>query len=202
MKKIKFYIPFLVLFLMILSCDNHPNISSNGKLVEVTGIVKRVLNTELKESGGLYYFAGTPFTGVSFDMWNEKQIKRSWTFKNVKVDGTYKLYFENGNMRYEANIKDDKLEGIVKEYYENGKIMNEGNYIHGKMNGTFKSYFGNGQLDETYLATNGLREGTTKSYYANGQIKEETNYVHGRRNGPYKSFNENGTIKNVGINNN
>ncbi|WP_314348081.1 hypothetical protein [Fusobacterium massiliense] len=36
-------------------------------------------------------------------------------------------------MRIEANYKDDKLEGLFKEYYENGYLMAQYYYKDGKI---------------------------------------------------------------------
>lgn len=47
--------------------------------------------------------------------------------KKGKKDGIYKLYIENGNLKYETNFKNGKIEGIFKEYHENGNISVEAN---------------------------------------------------------------------------
>ena len=38
------------------------------------------------------------------------------------------------------------MNGIYKSYHENGELKEEVNYIYGKRNGIYKSYHYNGQL--------------------------------------------------------
>ena len=47
------------------------------------------------------------------------------------MDGLYKNYYKNGNLRLRGNYKDDLLHGLWKRYYENGQLMEEGNFKDG-----------------------------------------------------------------------
>ena len=67
-----------------------------------------------------------------------------------------KEYYDNGQVKEEANLKDGKLEGIGKYYYESGQLWEEGNFKDGKL------------------------EGITKTYYENGQLQAELNYSDGK----------------------
>ena len=59
---------------------------------------------------------------------------------------THKEYYDNGQLKYEANYKDGKLNGTRKSYYPNGKLQAEGEYINNFPVDTIKEYYPNGQL--------------------------------------------------------
>jgi hypothetical protein len=56
-------------------------------------------------------------------------------YKNNKVEGLVKKYYENGALKEEAPYKKGKLEGLVKKYYESGAIQWEIPFINGKREG-------------------------------------------------------------------
>tara|TARA_B100001057_G_C22360216_1_gene760571 strand:+ start:359 stop:643 length:285 start_codon:yes stop_codon:yes gene_type:complete len=68
-----------------------------------------------------------------------------------------KGYYENGQLRWEGNIKDGKIEGLWKWYYENGQLQCEGNYKDGKGEGLWKEYDYSGIYQETQYWNNGWR---------------------------------------------
>ena len=43
-------------------------------------------------------------------------------YKNDKVEGISKSYYESGQLDEEVNFKNEKREGIAKRYYESGGI--------------------------------------------------------------------------------
>jgi len=61
-------------------------------------------------------------------------------------EGVTKDYYENGQLKMEANYKDGKLEGVAKFYYESGQLELEGNYKNDKREGINKEYYECGQL--------------------------------------------------------
>ena len=74
------------------------------------------------------------------------------TEKNGKTHGKGKLFYKNGNIKYEGDWINDEIEGNGKYYWEDGEY-----YI-----GQFK---------------NGLRNGKGIKYYSNGNIKYEGNWI-------------------------
>jgi antitoxin component YwqK of YwqJK toxin-antitoxin module len=96
----------------------------------------RVLEAELKEEGGLYYYQGEPFTGVSFEMYNESELKSEVHYKDGKYHGTLKTYFRGGHLSIEGTYKDGKKDGVwlwyasfnehpvsLHEIWENGELI-------------------------------------------------------------------------------
>jgi antitoxin component YwqK of YwqJK toxin-antitoxin module len=92
---------------------------------------KRVLMTELKESGGLAYYQGEPFTGIGFLMYNESQLGAEQTFKDGKLDGVTKFYGNNGQLEKEILYKNGKRDGVTKWYGEDGQLVREETFKDG-----------------------------------------------------------------------
>ena len=116
-------------------------------------------------------------------------------FKDGKLDGPWKGYYENGQLRSEGNHKSNKKVGLWKEYYENDQLRSEGNF-KGKSwkDGPWKEYYENGQLwKEGNYKLHG-KVGLWKEYYENGQLWKEGNFK-GQEDGLWKEYFKDGTLK-------
>ena len=56
----------------------------------------------------------------------------SSTFKNGKLNGVSKMYYEDGKIMMKMNFKNDELEGESIIYDENGKILDKQLYKNGE----------------------------------------------------------------------
>lgn len=88
--------------------------------------------------------------------------------KEVKVQE--KLFYENGNVKMEGEIKDGKRIGMWKSYYEDGSLWSKGEFV------------------------NGERNGYGENYYPNGKMREEGDYKDGKQVGKWKYYNEHGVL--------
>ena len=62
------------------------------------------------------------------DLFYYTPIELERNYKDGKLDGLFKEWYENGQLRIERTYKDDKADGLWKEWYENGQLMGEGKY--------------------------------------------------------------------------
>ena len=112
MKKGKLFFYYFIVLCFIASCDNQAKITENGKVSEASSgeasSGKRVLNSELKRSGGLWYYNGTSFTGIGFDMFNKEQFERELTYKDGVLDGPFKTYELDGSVHLSGYFKNGK----------------------------------------------------------------------------------------------
>ena len=113
---------------------------------------------------------------------------------NGKLDGIYREYYENGQLKLECTYKDGQLDGISKEYYKNNQLSCEYNFKNGQLDGLCKEYYDSGKIKEEYYCKNGEFEGIYKKYYTNGKEKSEYNYKNGRISGIAKEYRINGDI--------
>ena len=114
---------------------------------------------------------------------------------NGQLDGIYREYYENGQLKLECTYKNGQLEGIAKEYYKNNQLSCEYNFRDGKLDGLCKEYYESGKIKEEYYCKDGKFDGTFKKYYTNGKEKSEYNYKNGKLNGMAKEYRINGDVE-------
>lgn len=110
-------------------------------------------------------------------------------------NGFKKIYYENGVLKQEVNLKNGNLHGLFRQYHENGKLHIEGNFLSGEKNGLFKEYYENGSLQNEYKTVNGEIDGELKQYTA-GRLTSVINYKMGKKNGNciHYKYNESGIL--------
>ena len=184
-----FYTLLFSLALFALACNDSNyanNTEESEKLDEISK--NRVLASDIKLEGGLYYYQSKPFTGVGFQMWNGRQVLvYETTYEDGKMHGPYKQYFPNGKLKMEQWYKNGFTEGPYKYFYESGQLKGECIINDGKRIGV-KEYYENGKLSSELPDENGL----FRSFFSNGQVKMEVNCIKGNKTGLYKEYYENG----------
>ena len=105
--------------------------------------------------------------------------------RNGQKNGTYKEYYDNGQIWIETTYIDDKKNGTYK-YNEWGKLLKEINYLDDKRNGLYRSWYNNGQLAIRCFYIDSKREGNYEEWYNNGQLWKIYFYMNGLLNGEYK----------------
>lgn len=126
---------------------------------------------------------------------NGKLKSESEKNDNGKLEGIYREYFENGQLKLECSYKNGELDGISKEYYKNNKLSCEYHFKDGKLDGLCKEYYESGKIKEEYYCKDGKFEGTYKKYYTNGKEKSEYNYKNGQLEGTAKEYRINGDVE-------
>jgi len=129
--------------------------------------------------------------GIHFFKSKEPALYWQW----YPINGPYKSWYENGQLKVECEYKCFRPEGPYKSWYENGELILECGYKDGNFEGPYKSWYENGQLRLKCEFKNAQREGLSKSWYENGQMKEECEYKNDQIKGPYKKWYENGQLE-------
>ena len=65
------------------------------------------------------------------DYYENGQIKIEANYKDEKKDGKWTSWYENGQIKLERNYKDDHIDGKWTEWDENGQIKSEAIYKDG-----------------------------------------------------------------------
>ena len=90
-------------------------------------------------------------------------------------DGYKKVYYRDGKLLAESQIKNHKYYGILINYFKNGNRKFVRNYI--KDSGWNVQYYENGQIKDSAKEFNNLGKGRIcKSFFENGQIKSIVNW--------------------------
>ena len=92
-----------------------------------------------------------------------------------KLDGTKKVFFENGEIAEIAQYKDGQLHGISKIYGESGKLLEETNYSNDKLNGKAVYYNLDGDIKAKGTFKDNLKIGIWE-YYANGELSKKVDH--------------------------
>jgi antitoxin component YwqK of YwqJK toxin-antitoxin module len=111
-----------------------------------------------------------------------------WTYPGYCAEKTRKVYYPNGALKFEVNLKNGRPEGIGKAYYGNGKVFKEIYYKDGKREGIEKMYYESGKVWAERNYKNNKREGIEKTYYVNGQLFKERNYKNNKQEGIEKTY--------------
>ena len=98
------------------------------------------------------------------------------------LQGEYKVWYENGNLKVEGYYVDDYPEGVYTNYCEDGKIREMYTWAGKKKNGPFAKYY-----IQTYLENDHC---TTEIY----QLKEKGSYSNSKLNGLYEKYYSNGKL--------
>ena len=114
--------------------------------------------------------------------------------KNIPPNGKRKIYYPNGNIKYEGDYMNDKFEGKGILYYENGNKHYEGNFVNNKFEGKGIIYYENGDIGYEGDFENDKSEGKGIFYYENGIKGYEGDFVNNKFEGKGILYYENGDI--------
>ncbi|PWB26027.1 toxin-antitoxin system YwqK family antitoxin [Flavobacterium sp. HTF] len=159
-------------------------------------------NPQLKDSTHTYFYPNGKLKKIEYYKITESKHVRSLLMDH-RV-GTWKTYYENGNIKESTDYGDEEertqKNGKYLSYYENGNVETEALYSGGWLIGVYKSFYENGKLKE-YVSNHSLsrKNGLVKTYYENGVLESEIIYDSGQKNGKATEYFENGKIKNSGI---
>ncbi len=170
--------------------------------IVITGVFiysceKEVSSDKLVERNGLTYELNseTPFSGKSVEFFEGGEVKReSKSYKDGKLDGVLKTWFENGQLSSEDLYKNGLANGVFKIWRENGQQLAETSWKKDKANGQVKFWYENGQMksDESYIDDE--RQGLKRVWYENGQQQFQGTFKDGHLNGKIQEWHKNGRL--------
>jgi antitoxin component YwqK of YwqJK toxin-antitoxin module len=99
-------------------------------------------------------------------------------FKDDILDGVA-IMFQDGIMIDSTNHLNGKIDGTFKSWYPNGQLKFQGHKINGKQRGRHRSYHPNGQLRQEFILSDSGFVGRLRTYYSNGQIEMDGPYTDG-----------------------
>ena len=119
-------------------------------------------------------------TFYSFDY----QIDENFTGQVIKK-------YKSGQVKSIENFKNGKLNGEFKEFFENGSLFQIGTFKNGDMK-NIKVFYENGNLKFEQKLKN--RKGKYRGYYPNGMLEAEGEVFQGDEIGLWKYYNEEGNL--------
>ena len=88
-------------------------------------------------------------------------------------------FFSNGNLEYEAEYVNGKLDGTSKVWLEDGTLYSISKYSNNQPHGIWKKFHPNGKLMFEVNYEYGQKHGVEKWYYENGNLKSEQEFDFG-----------------------
>ena len=107
------------------------------------------------------------FTGQIVKKYKNGQVKSIENFKNGKLNGEFKEFFENGSLFQIGTFKNGDMKNI-KVFYENGNLKFEQNLKDRK--GKYRGYYPNGKLEIEGEVFQGDEIGLWKYYNEEGNL--------------------------------
>lgn len=80
-----------------------------------------------------------------------------------QLQGVYKDYHDNEQLRYVTNHVDGEIQGECIYYYDNGQLRQSYSYMDGKKQGLERRYYDNGMREYVYNYKDGMKHAAT--YY-------------------------------------
>ena len=113
------------------------------------------------------------FTGQVIKKYKNGQVKSIENFKNGKLNGEFKEFFEDGSLFQVGTFKNGEMKSI-RVFYENGNLKFEQNLKDRK--GRYKGYYPNGMLEVEGEVFQGDEIGLWKYYNEEGKLSSEVTY--------------------------
>ena len=106
-------------------------------------------------------------------------------YKNGKLDGLQKTWYETGELLSESNFKNGLLHGESINWYKNSQKKSEGIY-------NSHVYFPDGHS----ILSKSVLEGPWNEWHENGKLKRSGLYLKGGRHYTWKEWNDEGELIN------
>ena len=160
-----------------------------------------------------------PLCIIASDLSGQDTVFNQLNSRGQKT-GFWKVYYENGKVRYTGFFENDQPAGEMKKYYpggilqahmiyersgkvsrvklfyKSGKLSAEGKYIGNVKDSVwnyYSSYDERLALHETYEL--GMKNGMSFKYYSNGNISEIIEWDNDLEHGRWEQYYENGDIR-------
>lgn len=118
---------------------------------------ERVYKNDQKIVENIYYLNGNQWMTAEYDAKEEETWKWYYengnpyfeaTIINDQIQGTYTIWYENGQLAEILIFKDNLEDGPAVFYYPNGQIAMQGYYENGEMVGEWNFFGKNGNLPD------------------------------------------------------
>ena len=113
--------------------------------------------------------------------------------ENDKKQGSWKYYYETGELKSQGAFKDNLKTGEWIFYYQDGKIEQRGKYSSDKPSGLWTWFYTNGKIWREENLLKGVEDGSLTEYNKEGTVILKGDYVDGERDGVWNFNNGDNT---------
>ncbi|NND77120.1 MAG: hypothetical protein HKN39_02945 [Flavobacteriales bacterium] len=164
---------------------------------------------KLKDSTWVYFDGNT---AIGFDNWidgkknglevvffNGRDTSEVISWRNDKMNGPWRQYFPDGNLKLKTTMIEDEYDGVTEFYHNNGKLNITGKYANGFRNGSwyYYNYDGSLQMQVLYRGGKVIKEkrenGKFTEYFGPEMPESEITYKNGKKHGPFVIYHDSAT---------
>jgi antitoxin component YwqK of YwqJK toxin-antitoxin module len=144
------------------------------------------VSVEMFNEQGILIASGKFYNQEKQGVWQyfeNKQLIAEDTYNKGKLDGTSTIYWQTTQNQQAAEIKNwtmGEKNGAWLWFYENGQLRMNANYMHNKLDGPFIVYYSNGSLMLSGTYKNDSRDGEWKYINEDGSTKAVLQYTMGK----------------------
>lgn len=120
------------------------------------------------------YFSGT-----------ENSLRRKGSLVDGRWNGSYELYYENGQIKFKNTYDEGVWDGLAEEYYRDGQLRRRENYKNNALDGLAEEYFEDGQLRRRENYQEDVLSGQIELYDETGQLLEKGRGMYGIKCGEW-----------------
>ena len=123
-----------------------------------------------------------------------EKLKFEGLIHNGGMTGTWKTYYESGNIKSTVNYDNGMLEGDAWFYYDTSENTKqaEASFENDEQNGNYFEYYESGTQKAKIEYNDGKAFGDAEYYYPNGKLKIKAEYKKGLKNGKWIYYDEKG----------
>ena len=107
------------------------------------------------------------------------------------INGLYRTYYANGNLKMEISSRGGLPNGIGKFYGEDGNLLYQGVFKDGKLDGVLYQYYPEGSVHNEMNYSDNMYDGAQKIYDTDGNQTAEIVYKNGKPISGYVILNDN-----------
>ncbi len=112
-----------------------------------------------------------------------------YNIDEAPINGLYRTYFANGNVKMEVYSQNGKPNGLGKFYQEDGTLVYEGTFSDGTPVGTIYQYYHNGKVHNEQNYANGVLHGIQQTFNKKGELTMEITFNQGKATAGYMIIN-------------
>ncbi len=158
-------------------------------------VIRKVKTEQLQNINEVYYLNNAPYTGVTYDYFDNNTLQQEINWLNGILEGTKTEYFPGGLVRAKINFKSGKRHGPFIFYHENGEVRLRGNYFEDALDSTINAFYSNGNPKYVHNYDKGVMVGELITYYKNGNIEQKTMLKNEKPHGLMLTYYEAGNLR-------
>jgi len=151
-------------------------------------------NNKEQRISEIYYNNNDKLKYITYEYWENGNMKLMKSYKKIKLDGPYTSWYENGYKKEEGNYWNGKRDSKWLGYWEDGTTKEETEYLNGVYDGLNRSWYQNGNIKLLINYESNVKEGVYQKYFSNGQKIIEGSYKHGLKHGSWSEWDKFGSI--------